>query len=287
MARQIGHLIPALDWPVILGIGIIVAAAGMLLFRQATRGGLPFALALFIAETGTLVAIRAVIAAGTSSRWQYLMPFALVLVPALYVAFLMTRLGRWRRAGFTRPRDWRAPHLAIPLLATLALPALGLWGRGVMPMLPLVLWLQILFMLIDVFMEEATYRGLILEAIHHFPVASRVLVASLLFGLSHLDNVFLPGVDEIGVFYQIFEATLIGILFTAARLRINAIWPVILIHAAYNFMLILAFGHASPVTPSLAGFIVDTTVNLSLAVVGLLLLRGQARGIEPVMKEAA
>jgi uncharacterized protein len=287
MIRASAHLLPDLDWLIKLAIGLIVAAAGVLLFRQASKGGLLFALALFTAETGTLVAIRALIAAGTSSRWQYLMPLALVLVPALYVVFILSRLGRWRRAGFTPPGDWRAPHLAVPLLATLALPALGLWGRGVTSMLALVFALQILFMLVDVFMEEATYRGLILEAIHHFPTASRVLIASVLFGLSHIDNLFLPGADELGVLYQIFEATLVGILFAAARLRMNAIWPVIMIHAAYNFMLILAFGHAFPVTPTLPGFIVDTTVNLSLAVVGLLLLRGKSANARQLIQEAA
>ena len=270
-------LIAGLDWLVELGIGVVLAAAGVLLFRQARSGGLAFALALFIAETGTLVAIRALIAAGHSSRWQYIMPFALVLVPAAFVVFILTRLRRWGRAGFTHPREWRALHLAIPLGVTLALPLLGLSARGFTHQLALVFVLQIAFMLIDVFMEEATYRGLILEALHHYPVRSRVLIASSLFGLSHIDNFFLPGANEIGVLYQIFEATLIGILFTAARLRMNTIWPVIAVHAIYDFTLILAFGHAYPVAPNLPGFLVDTMVNLTLAAVGLYLIRPSRR----------
>jgi len=273
MERLDTHFLPGLDWIVKLGIGVIVAAAGILLFRRARNGGLGFALALFIAETGTLVAIRALVAAGTSSRWQYIMPFALVLVPAMYVIFILTRLHRWQRAGFTRPRDWRALYLTIPLLATLALPAVGLAARGVMSMLALVFVLQIVFMAIDVFMEEGTYRGIIFEALHHYPALTRVLITALLFGLSHIDNFFLPGADEVGVLYQIFEATLIGILFTAVRLRMNTIWFVMAIHAAYDFMLILAFGHAYPVAPTLPGFAVDTTINLGLAALGIYLVR--------------
>jgi membrane protease YdiL (CAAX protease family) len=287
MAALADHFLPSLDWLVILGIGIIVAAAGLLLFRQATKGGLVFALALFIAETGTLVAIRAVIAAGSSSRWQYLMPFALVLVPAIYVIFILTRLRRWRLAGFTPPTEWRSGYLLIPMLATLALPAVGLSARGARPLIPLIFGLQIAFMLIDVFMEEATYRGLVLEAIHHYPILLRVLIASVLFGFSHVDNLFLPGADEIGILYQIFEATLIGILFASVRLRMNAIWPTIAVHASYNFMLILAFGHASPVAPTLPGFVADTTVNLGLAVVGLAALRGRRKAAEPSVIKAA
>jgi len=281
-----GHLLPSLDWLVTLGIGLIVAAAGMLLFRQARSGGLAFALALFIAETGTLVTIRALIAAGTSSRWQYIMPFALVLVPALYVTFILTRLRRWRAAGFNQPGQWRALHLIIPLLTTLALPAVGLAAHGVVPMLGLILTLQIAFMLIDVFMEEATYRGIILEALHHYPATMRVLITAVLFGLSHTDNLFLPGADEIGVLYQIFEATLVGVLLTAARLRMNTIWPVIAIHAAYDLMLILAFGHAFPVAPTLGGFIVDTTVNLGLALLGLALVRSRPQALREEQQAA-
>lgn len=273
MEWLVGHLVPSLDWLVELAIGVIVAAAGVLLFRQARSGGLAFALALFIAETGTLVAIRALIAAGHSSRWQYIMPFALVLVPAFYVVFILSRLHRWRAAGFTHPREWRAHHLAIPLTLTLVLPVVGLSARGITSTLALVFVLQIVFMLIDVFMEEATYRGIILDALSRYPTPSRVLIASLLFGLSHIDNVFSPGANEIGVLYQIFEATLIGVLFTAARLRMNAIWPVIAVHALYDFMLILAFGHAYPIAPNLPGFLVDTTINLALAAVGLYLIR--------------
>src|SRR5438046_9737854 len=111
------HFLPGLYWLVKISIGLIVATAGMLLFRQPRRGGLGFALALFIAETGTLVAIRGLVAAGTSSRWQYIMPFGLVLVPALVVTFILTRLRWWPLAGFTWPRPWLSPHLAVPFVA--------------------------------------------------------------------------------------------------------------------------------------------------------------------------
>jgi len=36
-----------------------------------------------------------------------------------------------------------------------------------------------------------------------------VTLAAILFDLSHLDNLFLPGADELGVAYQIFEAALV------------------------------------------------------------------------------
>src|SRR3989454_10025094 len=101
------------------------------------------------------------------------------------------------------------------------------------------------------------------------------MIAAIFFGLSHLDNFFLPGADEVGVAYQIFEASLVGILFGAVRLRMNTIWPVMIVHAIYDLMLVLAFGRAFPVAPTAPGFLVATIVNLGLAAIGLSLLRAR------------
>jgi membrane protease YdiL (CAAX protease family) len=141
-----------------------------------------------------------------------------------------------------------------------------------------VLSLQVGFLVIDIFMEEVTYRGVILEALAGLGIGSRVTVSASLFGLSHLDNLFLSGADELGVAYQIFEAALVGILFAAVRLRMNTIWPVMIVHAVYDLMLVLAFGHAFPVAPTLPGFVVATVVNLGLAGTGLFLVRTRRNG---------
>ncbi len=267
------HVLPGLDWLVKLGLGLIVASAGVLLIQRPRRRAVRFALSIYIIEAGTLVAIRGIVAAGGSSWWQYLMPFALVLVPGLFIAVVLTRLHWWRRVGFMPVREWRALHLVVPLLLVLALPVAGLSSRGVMATTALVLALQVGFVLIDIFMEEVTYRGVVLQALSGFSPVLRVTLAAILFGFSHLDNLFLPGADEVGVAYQVFEAALVGVLFGAVRLRMNTIWPVMAVHAAYDLMLVLAFGHAFPVAPTGPGFVVDTVVNLSLAVVGFALLR--------------
>src|SRR4029077_12035096 len=182
------------------------------------------------------------------------------------------RVAWWRRVRSPPLREWRAPHLLIPLFVVLALPVAGLWARGVLVTTPLVLALQVGFVLIDIFMEEVTYRGVVLQALSRYSPVLRVALAAGLFGFSHLDNLFLPGADELGVAYQIFEAALIGILFGAVRLRMNTIWPVMAVHAAYDLMLVLAFGHAFPGAPTLPGFVVDPVVNLSLAAVGFSLV---------------
>src|SRR5207248_1505383 len=152
------HFLPGLDWLIKLGIGLIVAAAGVLLIRPLRRDGWRFAIGIFTIEAGALVAIRGIVAAGGSSWWQYLMPFALVLVPGIFIAVVLTRLHWWRRVGFTPLWEWRAPHLVIPLSLILVLPIVGFSAREVMATTALVLTLQVGFVLIDIFMEEVTYR---------------------------------------------------------------------------------------------------------------------------------
>src|SRR5947207_4056867 len=116
------HFLPGLDWLIKLGLGLIVAAAGVLLIRPLRRDGWRFAIGIFTIEAGALVAIRGIVAAGGSSWWQYLMPFALVLVPGIFIAAVLTRLRLWRRVAFCLPSEWQAPHPVIPLLLIPYLP---------------------------------------------------------------------------------------------------------------------------------------------------------------------
>src|SRR5437588_2308813 len=182
------HFLPGLDWLIKLGIGLIVAAAGILLIRPRRRDGWRFVIGIFTLEAGARGAIRGIVAAGGSSWWQYLMPFALVLVPGIFIAVVLTRLRWWPRVGFTPLWEWQAPHLVVPLLLILVLPIVGFSARGMMATTALVLTLQIGFLLIDIFMEEVTYRGVLLEALARFGSGSRVTLCAILFGLSHLDN---------------------------------------------------------------------------------------------------
>jgi uncharacterized protein len=173
----------------------------------------------------------------------------------------------------------------VVLALTLALPLIGLSGHGVLTMTAGLLAFQVAFLLLDVFMEETIYRGIVIRALQPRGVVRATVWSAVLFGLSHLDNLFLAG-SEVGVLYQAFEATLLGVVFGAVRLRTNAIWPVMVAHALYDFILVLAYGHAVPVQPSIPGFVVVTAVNAALAAGALGLLRRSRPGA-PALESAA
>src|SRR5256884_6996422 len=123
------HFLPGLDWLIKLGIGLIVAAAGILLIRPRRRDGWRFVIGIFTIEAGALVAIRGIVAAGGSSWWQYLMPFALVLRPGIFIAVVLPRLRWWPRVGFTPLWEWQAPRPPDPAVLVTGVPALGSSAR--------------------------------------------------------------------------------------------------------------------------------------------------------------
>jgi membrane protease YdiL (CAAX protease family) len=279
------HVFWELDWRLKLVAGMLTVGAALIVLRPPRSHPLRFAIALFGLELGTLVAVRGIVAADGQRWWQFAVAYALVLIPGLFSVVVLNRLGWWRSAGFTTARDWRSPPSMVVLALTLAVPLIGLSGHGVLPMAAGLLAFQIAFLMLDVFMEETIYRGIIIRALLPRGAVRATVWSALLFGLSHLDNLFLAG-SEIGVLYQVFEATLLGIVFGAVRLRTNAIWPVMVAHALYDFILVLAYGHAVPVQPSIPGFLVVTAVNAALAAGALALLR-RNQSVAPALETAA
>src|SRR2546428_12394715 len=94
------HLLPGLDWLIKLGLGLIVAAAGVLLIRPRRGEGGRFAIGIFTIEVGALVAIRGIVAAGGSGLGAYPMPVALVLVPGVFLDGVLVRLLLGGRVRF-------------------------------------------------------------------------------------------------------------------------------------------------------------------------------------------
>jgi membrane protease YdiL (CAAX protease family) len=114
-----------------------------------------------------------------------------------------------------------------------------------------------------------------------------VIVSSVLFGASHVNNLFAStSISPVYVLDQAWLGTLMGIFLAAIRLRMNTIWPAIAAHAAYDlFSLLVYWVYAVAYRPTAASFWLTTAFGAFFAAIGLFLLRRATPDIIPTELE--
>jgi membrane protease YdiL (CAAX protease family) len=91
------------------------------------------------------------------------------------------------------------------------------------------------------FAEEVIARGVVLNLLlrkwghDRQGIYLAVIVSALLFGISHLFNLFTGHLPERANLTQIGYSIAFGVAFAACFLRNNTIWPVIIMHTALDF----------------------------------------------------
>jgi membrane protease YdiL (CAAX protease family) len=200
------------------------------------------------------------------------------ILPSLALACLLLSglavLLRWRGLGLERPRPGTFRLLWLPgiyILLTAALVA----ATGAPP-LALVLVILANMLLVG-FSEEMMFRGFLYSGLRdRLSLWPAALIASLAFGLVHMLNVGVTGHVRLALLQSI-SAAMLGLLLLGLRLRMGSIWPAILVHALWNFGLLLLGRDAVPPDPSeplpLAAQIGPLLFILPLGLYGLILLR--------------
>ncbi len=195
-----------------------------------------------------------------------------LLIPVV----LLSVLGWWQAVGFTRLGGrgwlWFAPLLvtAVLLLFGSEFPA-STTGR-------VLLFAETAA--VTGFVEEALFRGVILQALRPSGVARAVAVSAVLFGALHLVNLVRSGpVLYTGV--QMLYAAVLGVAWATMRLATGLIWPLVAIHAGTDFIAFSGSGHivggASPDAAQYLGIAVLTVINALLAGYAAWLLRRSRR----------
>ncbi len=149
---------------------------------------------------------------------------ALLLTTAVPL-LLIWWLGWWQDAGFVKTTQ-NAPALAFPLIVALFTLA---WFGTVALEGNLVVRLMVAFFLTGL-SEEALSRGLLLRALLPLGKWQAVLIPSVLFGAGHITQFLFLGMSLNANLMQITDSMLFGLLYGAVRLRVNNIWPLIILH---------------------------------------------------------
>lgn len=132
----------------------------------------------------------------------------------------------------------------------------------------------ILLTMFGVFVEEYLCRGLLLgcalkEKVSYKQLMSRIFQVSILFGLTHIGNVF--GQSSSFTVYQVFYTTVYGIYFSALTLRTKGLFWTMFLHFFINFnSSLLLQGDVIAGVPSLLGILI---VNGILLICSFYLLR--------------
>jgi membrane protease YdiL (CAAX protease family) len=149
----------------------------------------------------------------------------------LIVAALLAGIGWWRKIGFRAPR-WRADllYFVVPFIPMLVnfIPGLEITS------LRYVAQVFVIALMVG-FVEEAIFRGLMLQALKARGLWQAAIVTALLFGLTHALNV-LAGKSFLQDALQIVYALAIGFAYAALVLRKAILWPLVLAHFLIDFV---------------------------------------------------
>ena len=181
--------------------------------------------------------------------------------------------------GFNPPRSV-IRVMWFPLL-WLGLIAMTLLVVGLPPG-RMILFIAFNTMLVGI-SEELMFRGVIFRALlSQYRIWTAIIVSSILFGAVHILNVFNTG-DLSGALIQSIPAAMSGILFVAIVIRTRSIWPAIIYHALWDFVLftMLTGGQANGIESNPDGLeslgslqtLLPLVMGLPNFICGLVLLR--------------
>jgi len=200
------------------------------------------------------------------------------------VLVMVASLGWLGSAGFISMGGWQTwLWLFLALAYAVLASAYVMSGKIYFDLSNSVLTgLVILFILTAAFLEEVTFRGLILHGLMRaWGCTSRglmrsVLVSSLLFCGIHLLD-FLSGRPLLNVLLQSLQASFLRIYLAVLVLRSKSIFPAIFFHAILSLAGYLAFG-SKGIEPAPSAWLLLSLVMLPIAVLGMYQLRGWPDG---------
>lgn len=199
------------------------------------------------------------------------------LLAALFALLLALASTRRDIAGLRAPTPWRAVWLVWPVLLYSLLMLLAAWAGG-WPPTPMLLIVACNTALVAV-SEELMFRSVLLQSLlERYAVWPAVLISSALFGVAHTVNGLATG-DFSGALWQSLAAFLQGVGYAAIRLRTRSVWPMVVVHALWDFALVTSMlATASTGEGSVLPFAALLAV-LPLCLYGVYLLRPSQRAL--------
>lgn len=152
---------------------------------------------------------------------------ALLVSVAISLGFIAL-LGWWKDAGFVA-----TTHNVLALTVPFLLVFIFLPFFGTVAIDPKVSLFILVIFFLTALSEEALSRGLLLRVFLPQGKWAAVLIPSALFGAAHITQLA-QGMGIGANLLQITNAIIFGVLYAAVRLRVNNIWPLIVLHMLFD-----------------------------------------------------
>jgi membrane protease YdiL (CAAX protease family) len=154
------------------------------------------------------------------------------------IVFLLAAVAifRWLDVGLNAPRSARSLLvLWFPGLYILLFVVLFAYAGLPPPRVVFVILFNTVFAGIS---EELACRGVLYQGLHsRYPIWIAILASTVLFGAVHVLNGFVTG-DFLTAGVQAIAAFLTGIAFMAIRVRTGSLYPGMILHGVWDFLLI-------------------------------------------------
>lgn len=203
----------------------------------------------------------------------------LVVAPAFLIAAMAWL--RWDGLGLAAPTPRRALLLLWLPLVYIAL-VLGSVALSGFPPGATIAFVFVNTLLVGI-SEELMFRGILLRgALSRMTIWRAIWLSCILFGLIHALNVLITG-DLPAALIQAVAAFMSGVMFMALRIRTGSLYPLIIVHALWDFSLFVGLsGRALPTSeaaPTLSpvAMLAPVLLVLPLFLYGLFLMRHVGR----------
>jgi len=155
---------------------------------------------------------------------------AAVTVTTIVPLIFIWQIGWWEDAGFVNTTQ-NVYALSVPfILACSPLMFFGTHAEG-----PQRSTLILVAVFLTGLSEEAVYRGLFMRAFLPHSKLQAILFSTVLFAAAHSVQSLGGGISSVkDNVAQILQAFVFGLMYAPARLRVNNIWPLIILHALWD-----------------------------------------------------
>lgn len=186
---------------------------------------------------------------------------------------------KWDRLGFQKPQPLKSVMLTWLPLGYIVLLLGGAIATGLPPATTVaIVLINCLFV---GFSEEAMFRGILFRgALARMRILPATIFTSAVFGLIHTLNVFATGQLTVAIIQSV-AAFMSGMLYQAIRIRTQSVYPMMVIHALWDFSLFMVVHSAGAVNEqpeiTFQSLIVPVMLVIPLLGYGIYLLRNLER----------